>query len=134
MSACSPCICHFAEELIKAMGVEGSPVAESIRGVGATYSDPDKALAWAAKQTYIAMGFALAAAAELEIASCPMEGFSPDGFADVLKLPANLKPVSIMAVGRTDTETNGGVFPRFRFPQDELIEEFAPQKNETIQA
>jgi nitroreductase len=30
-------------------------------------------LAWSRKQTYIAAGFALAAAAELKVASCPME-------------------------------------------------------------
>ncbi len=36
-------------------------------------TDPKDILAWSAKQTYIAHGFAMAALAELEIDSCPME-------------------------------------------------------------
>src|SRR5690606_25278261 len=36
---------------------------------------------WAAKQTYIALGNLLSAAADLKIDSCPMEGFDADKFA-----------------------------------------------------
>lgn len=39
---------------------------------------------WAARQTYIALGFAMAAAAELEIDSCPMEGFDTDAVAKII--------------------------------------------------
>ncbi len=38
---------------------------------------------WAQRQTYIALGFALAAAAEKKIAACPMEGFDPEGVSRV---------------------------------------------------
>lgn len=44
-------------------------------------------VAWCAKQAYIALGFALAAAAEKRIASCPMEGFSAEGLQGALKIP-----------------------------------------------
>jgi nitroreductase/dihydropteridine reductase len=78
---------------------------------------------WAKHQTYIALGFALAAAAELKIASCPMEGFSPDGVASVLNLSPSLIPTAIMAIGNEDqTATN---YPRFRFPREDLIDEFS---------
>jgi len=39
---------------------------------------------WAAKQTYIALGFALVAAATEEIDATPMEGFKPDAVDEAL--------------------------------------------------
>ena len=36
---------------------------------------------WAAKQTYIALGFTLVAAASEEVDATPMEGFIPDAVA-----------------------------------------------------
>ena len=41
--------------------------------------------AWCAKQTYIALGFALAAAAELRIPTCPMEGFDSSAVAKIVR-------------------------------------------------
>jgi len=41
---------------------------------------------WAAKQTYIALGFALIAAATEEIDATPMEGFKPDAVDEALGL------------------------------------------------
>ena len=49
-------------------------------------------LEWAKMQAYIALGFGMAAAMELNIASCPMEGFKPEEISKVLKLDDNLKP------------------------------------------
>jgi len=58
------------------------------------------ALGWAKQQAYIALGYGLAAASELKIASCPMEGFIPPKVAKVLKLKDDLEPCVLMAVGR----------------------------------
>ena len=43
---------------------------------------------WAAKQTYIALGFSLVAAASEEIDATPMEGFMPDAVDEALGLKA----------------------------------------------
>jgi nitroreductase len=43
---------------------------------------------WAAKQTYIALGFTLVAAASEEIDATPMEGFKPDAVDEALGLKA----------------------------------------------
>ena len=43
---------------------------------------------WAAKQTYIALGFTLVAAASEEIDATPMEGFKPDAVDEALGLNA----------------------------------------------
>lgn len=50
-------------------------------------SDPKEILSWTARQTYIAHGFALAACTELQIDSCPMEGFDANAIERILELP-----------------------------------------------
>jgi nitroreductase len=46
----------------------------------------DQKITWSAKQTYIALGILLAAAADLEIDACPMEGFQAGKFDEILGL------------------------------------------------
>ena len=41
---------------------------------------------WAARQTYIALGIFLASAAMMGIDACPMEGFQPDKYDEILGL------------------------------------------------
>ena len=74
---------------------------------------------WAKHQVYLALGFALAAAAEKKIATCPMEGFSADGVSSVLNLPTTLQPTVLLAVGKIDPTTVQA--PRFRFPIGDLV-------------
>lgn len=58
---------------------------------------------WAAKQTYIALGFALVAAASEEVDATPMEGFNPDGLDEVLGLKAlGLHASVILPLGYRD--------------------------------
>ncbi len=76
--------------------------------------------AWSAKQAYIALGFALAAAAELGIDSCPMEGFDPVAFKEILALPANLSPVVLLPIGYRSPEESPR--PKTRFPEAELFD------------
>jgi len=54
---------------------------------------------WAKRQAYIALGFGMAAAMEMNIASCPMEGFKPEEISKVLNLEKNLDPCVLLAVG-----------------------------------
>jgi nitroreductase / dihydropteridine reductase len=107
-----------AEELITATN------GESMRGMlmGFLSYLPDK-LAWATKQAYIALGFGLAACAEQKVASCPMEGFTGSEVSTILELPDTLVPVVYLAVG-SSTE-NDGTYPRFRFPESDLVQRFA---------
>jgi nitroreductase / dihydropteridine reductase len=73
----------------------------------------DELHSWARAQTYIALGFALAAAAERKISSCPMEGFLSDAYKETLRLPDNLRPCVLLAVGPEATPQT--MYPRFRF-------------------
>jgi|GEM_PF-180667 len=75
---------------------------------------------WASKQAYIALGFALAACAELQIDSCPMEGFDPVQFKTILGLPSHLYPCVILPVGkRAASEV---IRPKVRFGGDDLFD------------
>lgn len=58
-----------------------------------------------ARQAYIAMGFALAQAAELRVDSCPAEGFNTDLVDEVLELDKQgLKSIALIYVGVADPE------------------------------
>lgn len=79
---------------------------------------PEQAFGWAARQAYIALGFGLAAATELQIDSCPMEGFNNQAVDEILALPVHLKSVVYLAVGYRAEEP---AHPKFRFPESELF-------------
>lgn len=57
------------------------------------------------KQAYIALGLAMAQAAELKVDTCPAEGFNPQVIDDVLALDKHgLKSIVILYVGVSDPE------------------------------
>jgi nitroreductase/dihydropteridine reductase len=74
---------------------------------------------WSKRQAYIALGFGMAAAMELNIASCPMEGFSPEEISKVLNLDTNLVPCVLLTVGIKDN--NYTLEKRFRFEDDDIF-------------
>jgi len=75
---------------------------------------------WAARQAYIALGFALAAAAELEIDSCAMEGADFVAIREILGLPEGLVPVVMLSLGY---RAEGPTHPKARFPKEDLFTE-----------
>jgi len=81
--------------------------------------------AHAARQAYIALGFALAAAAELRVDSTPMEGFSPDQVDEILGLRAKgLRSVVLLPLGVRDTDGDWlAPMAKVRRPRSELVTE-----------
>ena len=61
--------------------------------------DDEKKLAWAQRQLYLALGNAINGAKSLGFDSCPMEGFNPQEYSRLLKLPDNIVPTALCAVG-----------------------------------
>ncbi|MFD1258294.1 NAD(P)H-dependent oxidoreductase [Mucilaginibacter terrae] len=51
-----------------------------------SHKTEDEKIAWAHKQAYIALGVLVSAASELEIDTCPMEGFDTSKFDEILGL------------------------------------------------
>ncbi|MCQ9636144.1 NAD(P)H-dependent oxidoreductase [Chryseobacterium sp. WG23] len=84
---------------------------------------PEEHFAHTARQTYIALGIALAQAAELKIDSTPAEGFSNEVVDEVLGLKElGLKSVSLLYLGYRD-EANDWLssMKKVRVPMDEFI-------------
>lgn len=77
---------------------------------------------WLSRQVYIALGFGLVAAAELNIDACPMEGFDTNQFDEILGLKEKgLKSVVIMAVGYRSSEDGYQHLAKVRRFKDELF-------------
>jgi len=61
----------------------------------------------AARQAYIAFGLAIAAAAELQVDTTPMEGFDNKALDELLDLPAQgLRSVTLLPLGYRDPEND----------------------------
>lgn len=73
---------------------------------------------WGAKQAYIALGFAMAACAELEIDSCAMEGIDPLKYDEILEHPEHINTAVTLAVGYRKA---GPTWEKTRFPQDDMF-------------
>lgn len=82
---------------------------------------PHSSPEWAKKQVYIAQGFALAACAELQIDSCPMEGFDASEVAKILELPDNLDVAVMLPIGYRAVDEHPR--PKFRFSKDKVFTE-----------
>ncbi|WP_343686957.1 NAD(P)H-dependent oxidoreductase [Chryseobacterium gleum] len=84
---------------------------------------PEEHFAHTARQTYIALGIALAQAAELKIDSTPAEGFSNDVVDEVLGLrELGLKSVSLLYLGYRDEANDWlSTMKKVRIPMDEFI-------------
>jgi nitroreductase len=77
---------------------------------------------WLTKQTYIAQGFLLSACAMLGIDACPMEGFDPKKFDEILGLADhNLASCVIVPVGYRSAEDGYAHAPKIRFAKEDLI-------------
>jgi nitroreductase/dihydropteridine reductase len=85
-------------------------------------SDEDN-LNWNSKQTYIALGIALVAAAEEKIDSTPMEGFDKKLLDDLLNLKEKgLKSTVIMTLGYRDVKNDYlANLKKIRRPKDQLF-------------
>ncbi len=85
---------------------------------------PDHALKnWTAKQTYIGLGNLLAACAELKIDACPMEGFEPEQYDNILELSKKgLSAAVIATIGYRSEEDATQGNKKVRKPIDQLFE------------
>lgn len=78
---------------------------------------------WTAKQTYIALGNLLTAAAELKIDACPMEGFDANVYNEILDLDKqNLNAAVVVATGYRSNEDTTQNAPKVRKSKNDLFE------------
>lgn len=127
---------RYTEERIDKVYDYTTDVRELPRGRFGSYTHKLKSIyipqeaeenfAHTARQTYIALGFALAQAAELHVDSTPVEGFDNSLVDKVLNLQKyGLKSVSLMYVGVADPERDWvAPMKKVRIPKQEFVLEF----------
>ena len=70
-----------------------------------TSKSAEEVLTWSQKQTYIVLGSMMIAAAEKMVDGCPLEGFDPAAFNDILGLTEhNLHATNLLALGYRSEE------------------------------
>jgi nitroreductase len=78
---------------------------------------------WAARQTYIALGVFLASAAMMGIDACPMEGFQPEKYDEILGLKEKrLGSVVIATAGYRAADDNYAQLAKVRFDAKDVVE------------
>jgi nitroreductase len=92
-----------------------------MKGAIGAKSDEDKKN-WTSKQTYLALGNLLNAAAELKIDACPMEGFDPAQYNEILGLDAlNLNAALVATIGYRAADDNTQHSAKVRKPIEKLF-------------
>jgi len=107
------------EKLMIENGAEAEkikPYVDVMRNFEKNLNEEQK-LAWAQRQTYLALGNALNGAKSLGFDSCPMEGFDPKAYAKILNLPSNLVPTALCPIGYASDKPK----PKLRFPAEEVF-------------
>ena len=105
---------------VSAEGLEG--YRQMMLGTLSRMSGPD-AHAWAARQTYIALGVFLSACALAGVDACPMEGFQPEKYDEILGLRE--KGVSAMVIataGYRLADDPAAKLLKSRFAVEDVIE------------
>lgn len=78
---------------------------------------------WAARQVYIALGNFMTAAALLGVDTCPMEGFDPAKYDEILDLPSKgFHAVVACPAGYRAGGDKYADLPKVRFPKSDLIQ------------
>ncbi len=78
--------------------------------------------AWALNQAYLSLGTLLTVCATEEIDACPMEGFEPDKYDELLNLgERKLRSVLVLPVGYRAEDDMFSEFKKVRRPLDEVI-------------
>jgi nitroreductase len=77
---------------------------------------------WASKQTYIALGQFMVAAAMLGVDTCPMEGLIPDKYDEILGLVGtDYGTIVACPAGYRAEDDKYATKPKVRFPLEEMI-------------
>ena len=116
---------EYMNEIAKQRGMSVEMLNEfstMLKGFLASKNDEQKT-AWAQKQTYIGLGFALVAAASEGVDSTPMEGFVPSQVDEILGLTQmGLKSSVILTLGYRDADNDYlASLKKVRFDDDKLF-------------
>ena len=115
---------HYIDRIAQVRGV----TRESMLGYQQTMEDSLKGKShdaisyWMKKQVYISLGFFLNECAHRKIDACPMEGFDPQKFDEVLELSKEgLESVVLCAIGYRAVDDHYSELKKVRFNKNEVI-------------
>lgn len=84
--------------------------------------DDEAVRVWATKQAYIALGSIMAECADLKVDSCPMEGFLPDQYNQILALGDHQLHASlVLPIGYRAEDDKHQHYKKVRKPLDEMV-------------
>lgn len=115
----------YIESTAKLQGVSPSdltPLREGIMGSIVNRLQGAALANFAMNQTHIALGFFLEAAALKEVDACPMGGFDPAAYDEILGLrELGLHAAVIVAVGYRSGDDRAATRTKSRFPLEEVV-------------
>jgi nitroreductase len=78
---------------------------------------------WAARQAYIALGTLLTSAAAMGVDACPMEGFNPDAYDEILGLKAaGYHALCACALGTRSSDDSYQNLKKVRFEKETIVQ------------
>ena len=115
---------HYVDRIAQVRGVTKESIlgyeqvmVDSLKGMS-----PDAILQWMKRQVYIALGFFLNECAHRKIDACPMEGFEPQKFDEVLELSKEgLESVVLCTIGYRAVDDHYAELQKVRFNENEII-------------
>ena len=115
---------HYVDRIAQVRGVTKESIlgyeqvmVDSLKGMS-----PDAILQWMKRQVYIALGFFLNECAHRKIDACPMEGFEPQKFDEVLELSKEgLESVVLCTIGYRAVGDHYAELKKVRFNENEII-------------
>lgn len=116
------------DKYIKRISTTREIPEENLKGYGDFMKDKilslttDRQSIWTSKQTYLALGNLLNAAAELQIDVTPMEGFEPSKYNEILNLTEqNLNASLVATIGYRHEEDANQYVKKVRKSKEELF-------------
>lgn len=116
---------RYSEMVASKRNIEPEKAEAYMNGFRAKMSLQSEAyrMEWSARQTYIALGNLLTFCAFKELDSCPMEGFVPEKFDEILGLKQRgLKSIVAIAIGRRSQNDKNQFLAKIRRPIHEIVE------------
>jgi nitroreductase len=118
---------HYLDRIVEVRGVDraqlGDTLGKMMKGDLVTGPRHPHVHQWAARQTYIALGLLLTVASISSIDACPMEGFVPDQFDEILGLKAQgFRSVVLGAVGHRAADDGAANVPKVRKTAADLVD------------
>lgn len=118
---------EYADRYLRRMAeVQGVPL-EKLESFGSMLKGfiekpPVNLQEWATKQVYIALGQFMTAAAMLGVDTCPMEGFIPAKYDEILSLPQRgYRSVVLCPAGYRAADDKNAMRPKVRFAKSEIV-------------